>query len=209
MADVWSHVRAQREDLAERIQGLTPEQWATPSLCDEWRVADVAGHLVHLAEASQLSMARDQFVHGPRPNRALWRVARLLGDQPPAELAARLRGAAGGRFRVLGLPPDAVLNEVVVHGADITRPLGVEDSVPPERLRRALRFTRRWAAVAFGVRWPGRVRVVATDVGWARGHGPEVSGPGVSVLLAMAGRRAALADLSGPGVETIDLHGAR
>jgi hypothetical protein len=40
---------------------------------------------------------------------------------------------------------------------------------------------------------------VATDLDWAHGKGPEVSGPGEALLLAMAGRPAALSELTGPG----------
>ena len=43
----------------------------------------------------------------------------------------------------------------------------------------------------------------ATDTPWSAGSGPEVSGPGVSLALAITGRRAALTDLSGDGVGTL------
>ena len=43
------------------------------------------------------------------------------------------------------------------------------------------------------------VRVTATDSGRV-GSGPAVSGPTLSLLLALSGRRVALADLDGPGV---------
>jgi hypothetical protein len=39
----------------------------------------------------------------------------------------------------------------------------------------------------------------ATDMEWSHGSGPEVSGPGVSLLMAMTGRRTALDDLKGDG----------
>ena len=37
----------------------------------------------------------------------------------------------------------------------------------------------------------------------AHGSGPLVEGPAVALMLATTGRRAALADLHGPGVETL------
>jgi len=42
-------------------------------------------------------------------------------------------------------------------------------------------------------------RFVATDVDWAAGDGPEVTGPVDALLLLLTGRPAALARLSGPG----------
>jgi hypothetical protein len=44
------------------------------------------------------------------------------------------------------------------------------------------------------------LRLRATDSRWANGDGPEVSGPLVSLILAMAGRKAALSDLGGEGL---------
>jgi hypothetical protein len=52
--------------------------------------------------------------------------------------------------------------------------------------------------------WRARgVRLVASDSDWSHGKGAEVRGSGEALLMAMAGRRDALKDLSGPG--TTDL----
>lgn len=70
--------------------------------------------------------------------------------------------------------------------------------MPPDRVRAALRFAKT-APVIRGF-WHSRgLRMVATDIDWSVGTGPEVHGPGEAVLLASAGRSAALADLDGPG----------
>lgn len=45
------------------------------------------------------------------------------------------------------------------------------------------------------------LRLVATDIDWATGAGPEVHGPGEALLLAVAGRRPAFDDLAGPGLD--------
>ncbi len=145
-AEVWHHVREVRLDLADRVEGLDPEQAATPSLCEGWRVRDVVGHLVHLAEATQLSMARDVVRNGPSPQRALGRVAVRLGDLPLDELASRLRRAADGRFRVVGLPPATVLGEVVVHREDCA---GARSASPSTSTRR--RWSRRSTSTSASV----------------------------------------------------------
>ena len=41
--------------------------------------------------------------------------------------------------------------------------------------------------------------MVANDVEWSYGEGPEVHGPGEALLMAMAGRPDGLGQLSGPG----------
>jgi hypothetical protein len=44
------------------------------------------------------------------------------------------------------------------------------------------------------------LRLVAADVGWSHGDGPEVSGSGEAILLAASGRGVAINELSGDGV---------
>jgi hypothetical protein len=47
------------------------------------------------------------------------------------------------------------------------------------------------------------LRLIATDMDWTHGSGPEVSGSGLSLLMAMTGRQAALAALGGAGVSVL------
>jgi hypothetical protein len=81
--------------------------------------------------------------------------------------------------------------------------MGVDDftAVPPERL--VDEFRRHIAPLVRGA-WRARgVRLVADDLDWSHGPGPEVRGNGEALLMAMAGRRAALGDLTGLGVERL------
>jgi hypothetical protein len=43
------------------------------------------------------------------------------------------------------------------------------------------------------------LELVATDLDWRHGSGPEVAGPAEALLMAIAGRPDALGDLDGPG----------
>ena len=55
--------------------------------------------------------------------------------------------------------------------------------------------------------WRARgVRLVASDVDWSHGTGPEVRGTGEALLMAMAGRLAALDDLDGAGKAKLARH---
>jgi hypothetical protein len=47
------------------------------------------------------------------------------------------------------------------------------------------------------------LRLVATDVEWTWGDGPEVRGTGEALLVALTGRPAALDDLTGDGVPSL------
>lgn len=44
-----------------------------------------------------------------------------------------------------------------------------------------------------------RLRLIANDVDWAYGDGPEVTGPGEALIMAMAARPDTLSQLTGPG----------
>ena len=57
-ATVRTWVAEARVDLADRLALLPPEAWDADSLCAGWRVRDVIGHIVHLAETSRRSGRR-------------------------------------------------------------------------------------------------------------------------------------------------------
>ena len=186
-AEIWARVAEQRRELADRIESLEPAQWDSPSWCEGWRVRDVVGHLVHLAEAGQVSMARD-LVRGRSPDRALSIAAVRHGQQPVPELTRRLRQAADGRFRIPGFPPATVLAEVVVHGSDALRPLGQEVDVAASDLVPVLNLYRRIGRVAFRSSSNRQRRLVATDVEWASGQGVGLQGRAIDLLLLLANR---------------------
>lgn len=64
---------AERERLVELLAGLTPEQWAAPSLCAGWRVRDVVAHITMAYRVGALrflgGLARARF-GGPFPTRS-------------------------------------------------------------------------------------------------------------------------------------------
>ena len=47
------------------------------------------------------------------------------------------------------------------------------------------------------------LKLVATDMDWTPGEGPEVSGPGEALLMAIVGRPQALDELDGHGLATL------
>lgn len=65
-----------------------------------------------------------------------------------------------------------------------------------------MRAVLNYALTAPAVRGARRargVRLVATDIEWTHGSGPEVNGTGEALLMAMAARSDALNDLTRPG----------
>jgi len=41
----WRVIEQQRLAIADLLDGLSAEQWESPSLCAGWRVRDVAAHV--------------------------------------------------------------------------------------------------------------------------------------------------------------------
>lgn len=205
MTDVWPLVHAERRALVDDLSGLSDEQWRTPSLCAGWTVHDVAAHLVgnagHISVAGLVvAMARARFDFD-RMNRA--DAARELGDGPDYTLR-RLREVAGNTDAPPFVPLVVRLVEEVVHGEDVRRPLGIAHDYPAAAVVPALEHqVRTKVSIGGGRERAAGVRLRATDADVVIGEGPEVSGPVVSLLLAVSGRSAARADLSGPGLSAL------
>lgn len=203
MSDVWPLVHAERDALVADLEQIPDTAWETPSLCDGWTVHDVVAHLVD----SALTTRRGFVAAFVRARFDFHRInengVRHRRGTTPRETLERLRSAA----RSTATPPaplDSRLVEEVVHGEDVRRPLGLSRAYPVESVRRAMHsLASTPAALGGGKDTAGRVTLRATDADLTIGEGPEVTGPAVSLLLALAGRRVALADLDGPGLQRL------
>ncbi|MEU9838392.1 maleylpyruvate isomerase family mycothiol-dependent enzyme [Actinomadura sp. NPDC048032] len=201
--DVWPMVHAERAALIDDLSHLEGEQWERPSLCDGWTVHDVVAHLVDTARTTRLGfvarLARARFDFDRQNTQG---VERERGASPQ-ETLERLRQVAS-RTSTPPAPLDSRLVEEVVHGEDIRRPLGIVHAYPLEAVVRSLRYQARTPASFGGAKeLTARLRLTATDAGLSIGDGPEASGTALSLLLAISGRRAALDDLSGPGLPAL------
>ena len=194
--------RAERQDLLELLERLSPAQWATPSLCAGWTVRDVVAHALSYDELGPRQLAT-RFARG----RFLVDRVNAVGLQEnsartPAELVDLLRAHLTPRGLPAGLGGAIGLTDGMIHQQDIRRPLGRPRTIPAERLVPALR-TALFAPVVRGVLRVRDVRLVATDLEWTFGRGPEVRGTGEALLMAVAGRGAVADELAGPGRDRV------
>lgn len=135
--DAWEMIATERRRLADELEGLTDEQWATQSQCDAWDVRGAAAHIV-----SPFGMNFGAFVGGMigagfSLNRfAIKRTAKVAAGMTNAEIVKTLRDEAENRWTppVPGIGPEIPLSEVIVHGQDIRRPLGLPCTVPQETI---------------------------------------------------------------------------
>ena len=126
-------------------------------------------------------------------------------ERPTSVITAELRQNAGSRDVPAVTNYRNILFDVLIHGQDIAVPLN-----------RALGFSTAAGSAAadnlWQLRWPWstqrRFRGLsfrATDTDWSAGAGPAVRGPIRSLLLVLAGRPAALPELTGDGMPELAL----
>ena len=198
----WRVIEQERLSLADLLSNLTNEQWNAPSLCDGWRVKDVAAHVAMTPQpptlrllAGELLRARGSFVNATRD------LAVRYAERPGVDLVAEIREHAASRRLPKVTNYRNIVLDILVHGQDIAIPLGIRREMPKDAVLASI--DRAWRiGFLLGVkRSVKRFRYTATDVDWNAGDGPEVSGPAAALLLLLTGRAVALPQLSGPGVD--------
>lgn len=196
----------ERVDLAAFLRTLTPPDWQAASLCEKWTVKDVVAHVVSYEELTRFGLmkrfAKGYVVH-----------ANDVGVQEFSSMSPReLIDFLGRHLRPQGLTAAfggmIGLIDATIHHQDIRRALGRPRTVPVDRLQRILPLVPSNPRLGAGRRIRG-VRLIATDLDWQHGNGPEVTGTGEALLLAMTGRRATVGELHGPGQATLAARVAR
>jgi uncharacterized protein (TIGR03083 family) len=197
-ADTVQMARDEREEFAALLEGLTPQQWESPTLCESWNVREVAVHTVSYDELTTGGLV-GRFLKGRLNTDRINAIGVAdYAGRTPQQIVAMIQANTEPHGLTGGFGGRIALTDGMIHQQDIRRSLGLPRTIDPERLRTALDFAR-FAPTIRGA-WRARgVRLVATDLDWAYGKGPEVRGSGEALLIAMAGRRAALEDLDGPG----------
>jgi uncharacterized protein (TIGR03083 family) len=187
--DITTAIAAERTELAELLDDLSPAQWDAPTLCTGWRVREVAAHMSMGFRYSLPKMAWELVKAGGGVNRMADRRARLdAAAMSTAELAGAIRDNARHPWR----PPvggiAAALGHDVVHGLDISVALGLGRRVPEERVRVLLEQVRPFTLRFFGAKLDG-VRLCADDLDWSYGDGVPLIGSAQDLLLLTYGRK--------------------
>jgi uncharacterized protein (TIGR03083 family) len=196
---MWPMIHSERASLADTLDGLDSEQWASPSLCAGWSVQLTAAHVLAGAEQTGFGFIKGLASSAFRFNVMMDKDAHRLGALVPRVIVDRLRA----RTTTTNHPPApiaAMLAEVVVHGADIRQPLGLPDESSMEAVVAGLNMFKAASFPVAGKKYVEGLHLVATDTEWSHGTGPEVTGPALSLLLAMTGRGSGINALGGSGV---------
>ena len=199
MTDMMPMIHAERQSLAEFLDTITPSQWQAQTWCDKWKVQDLVGHIVAAANITAPHFFAGLVKSGFRFDRFVEGDLRTFSLGSPDDVRARFASIITSTRKPPG-PSYIALGEVMVHGEDIRRPLGATGVHPTEHLITLAEMYKKTGAPLRGKERVKGLKLRATDVDWQIGDGPEVSGPCMSLILAMVGRTEALADCEGEGV---------
>jgi uncharacterized protein (TIGR03083 family) len=194
----WPLIHAEREALAQDLATLDEGQWKTQSLCPRWSVRDVLGHMTATARMTTPRFLAEFAAAGFRFHEMSASNVRRETAGTPAEGLAAFRALGTATTHPPG-PVEAMLGEAIIHSEDIRRPLGIHRDYPRAAVIRVAEFFKRSNLLIGSKNRIAGLALRATDADWGTGAGPEVSGPMLSLVLAMTGRAAALDDLSGDG----------
>ena len=190
--------------MADLFAGLTTEQLARQSLCDAWTVHEVAAHLATYLRFGKLKIVGCMLAYAGDFAPGNQRLARWYARRPTAELIKLLRRNAESRTTPPRSGYDPMLADLILHDLDVRIPLGIPRQIPQDRLAVTFHLLGTVPSPGFAIGTRLRdLRFETTDTRWTTGAGPVVRGPAEAVVMAMSGRTAAWADLTGDGAELL------
>ena len=193
--------------ISDLAHGLSDDQWNHASLCGGWRVRDVISHMCLGYTTPMPSMVVKIGRAGFNVDKASLQGSIDFGtSHSPAEILAVFDSIHRQNIRkgiTRFIKPQEGLVDHLVHHQDIRRPLGLPRPMPEERLRAALDVVPGIGEFVKAKQRTAGLRLIADDLDWSHGDGPEVMGSGEAVLLVCTGRREVLDELKGEGVETL------
>ncbi|MDQ6847490.1 MAG: maleylpyruvate isomerase family mycothiol-dependent enzyme [Candidatus Dormibacteraeota bacterium] len=201
-ADPWPIIHAERWALVADLEPLSEQQWSAQSLCSAWTVRDVLAHMTATAKMTPPRFFGQFLGSGFRFNSVQEKGVAAERGSTGSDALGRFKQELARTTHPPG-PVDAMVGEMIVHGEDIRRPLGIRHKYSDDALTTAVDFYRKSNLLIGAKRRADGLTLRATDVEWSAGVGPEVRGPLASIILAITGRRAGLEELEGGGMTTL------
>jgi uncharacterized protein (TIGR03083 family) len=208
MTDTFALIADQRRAVADVLDSLSPDEWRSPSLCEGWRIQEMAAHLTMPFRVSNPRFFLAVLGSGGSIAKVMDKYAKAHSGEPPARLIAFLRDGAESHFVAPTFPTVASLNEIVVHGFDVAIPTGRHVEVPEEVSRLVLDYlvSPKAGTVHTKRGLANGVRLVSTDSEWSWGTGPEARGTNFGLIMLLARRPIGFEHVSGEGVDLIRRH---
>jgi uncharacterized protein (TIGR03083 family) len=196
-------IAAERTLLVDALADLPDDRWEQPTLCPEWTARDVLAHLLASTYLSPPKFFAAMAGSGFNFNKMVGKYVNKIGDgKTPDQLLDDYRSRVSSHTAPPA-PKTTWLGETLIHGEDIFRAGGSYREHPVEHVVAVADFYKGSNAIVGAKKRIAGVTLRATDTEWTTGTGPEVSGPLIAIVMAMVGRKLALADLAGDGLNTL------
>ena len=166
---ITERYRRRADAFAAKVAAVRPDQWSNPSPCEKWTARDVVEHVVSMnhymlgpagREPSPAPSVDDDPAAALAASRA--DVEAVLAD---AELAATESDTPSGRMTVADHIDQVVSDDLPLHGWDLARATGQDDTMDPEDVEHL------WASTV----------AIPPDL-MAKYRTPGAFGPGVEVF---------------------------
>src|SRR5215468_3331913 len=200
--DIWPVVHAERKALAADLRGLGTGSWDQPSLCGSWTVRDVLAHMTSAAKLTPPAFFGKMIGSGFSFDKVQEKGVAAQRGASPADTLTNFESVLTWVKHPPG-PNQTWLGETIVHSEDIRRALGIRREYPTDAVVTVADFYKGSNLLIGSKNRIAGLTLRATDADWSHGTGPEVSGPILSLVMAMTGRKAADDDLTGEGVATL------
>jgi uncharacterized protein (TIGR03083 family) len=200
--DIWRAIQDERRALATDLKALREDEWSRPSLCTQWTVRDALAHMTATAKITPAAFFGKMLGSGFSLTRLQAKdIATERGDSP-ADALARFESVLTSRSHPPG-PADTMLGETIIHAEDIRRALGLRHEYPTGAVVQVADFFKGSNLIIGAKNRIAGLALRATDAEWSHGTGPTVSGPVLSLVMAMTGREVPDGELSGEGAVTL------
>ena len=201
-ADVGAMIRTEGEAVVAYLREMPAEGWERMTVCDPWTVGHVVAHLTAAGNQTYPNMARRLVGSGFNLDKFAQRdLQKYLGGSPDDRID-QLEASVQNPSTPKPLK-EIVLGEMICHGEDIRRALGDRGEHPARHITQVGPMYVKTKAPLNGKMRAEGLSFRATDGDWSHGSGPEITGPGIDLICAIAGRPYALDHLDGPGLSTL------
>jgi uncharacterized protein (TIGR03086 family) len=144
MSEIADRYRRRAAAFEGKVAAVLPDQWSNPSPCEDWDARGVVDHVVGMHDAMLRPVGRRLSPAPPVAGDPLaaFRSARtdveLVLDDP--ELAGTGCDTPAGQLTAAQHIDQALSDDLVLHGWDLARATGQDDTMDPDDLARI------WAA---------------------------------------------------------------
>lgn len=174
--------------LADTLAAQSLDVWDAPSLCERWRVREVVAHMTAAARYTPEQYFAELQADGGDFGTTIDRIADRDGRLEPDMLLANLRDEQLHRWTPPGGGGAGALSHAVIHGLDVTAPLGLDGPAGDPAFRSVLdTLTTGGVSHHFGIDPTGRL-LRATDLDWQFGAGAPIEATAGDLVLSLAGR---------------------